>query len=261
MSFRNKFKNLIYLGLNCIFGLFSVRKATILMYHSIGHNKVFFTVSPENFIKQMDYLYRKKYNVIFLSELVDFLKSKKEIPSKTVVLTFDDGYEDIFFGAFPIFKKYNFPATVFLTAGFIGKQITNSAGISLKALSFEQIREMHDSELVDFEPHTVNHPRLSRISLEKAAGEILDSREIVGKNLNKKCDLFAYPYGDYNREIQEVLEKNGFSGAITIREGLVSRNDDLLGLKRNSIDSSVGFSQFKGKLNLSVDIFNFIRRK
>ena len=75
------------------------------MYHSIDYNKVFFTVKPENFRKQMDYLYRKKYNVIPLLELVDFLKNKKEIPSKTVVLTFDDGYEDNYFNAFPVFKN------------------------------------------------------------------------------------------------------------------------------------------------------------
>jgi len=258
MNLKNKIKNLTYFGLNIIFGSFPIRKASILMYHSVSYNKVFFTVKPENFRRQMDYLYQNKYNVISLSELINFLKNKKEIPQKTVVLTFDDGYEDNYFNVFPILKGYNFPATIFLATGFIEKEIPNSAKIPLKTLDWRQIKEMHNSGLINFKPHTVNHPKLTQISLEEAKKEILDSKRIIEEKLNKKCKFFAYPYGKYNQEIIKILKENGFEGAVTIKEGLVSAEDDLFSLKRNSINSQTTFSQFKGKLNLSVDIFRKI---
>lgn len=255
MNLKNKIKTLIYFGLNLTFGNFPVKRAAILMYHSINHNGAFFTIDPENFKKQMDYLNEKKYNVISLSSLAGFLK-KRKILSKTVVLTFDDGYEDNYFNAFPILKKYDFPATIFLVTGFIGEEKSTPAGIRLKFLNWDQIKEMHDSGLIDFEPHTVNHPRLTQIPLEKAREEILESKKTIEEKLNKECKLFAYPYAKRSeQEISKILKENGFEGALIVREGLVSFYDSLFALKRNSIDSLTGFRQFKGKLNLSVDVF------
>lgn len=256
MLFKNNLKNLIYWGLNAAFGFIPVRKAAILMYHSVNHNEVFFTVSPDNFKKQIDYLNKKKYNVVSLVSLADYL-AKKDIPAKTIVLTFDDGYKDNYFNVFPLLKKYKFPATIFLSTGFIGKE-KKSAGVLLPMLNWEEIEEMHRSGLVDFQPHTINHLKLTKVSLNEAEREILESRDIVEKNLNKKCHFFAYPYGDCNEGIMEILSKSGFKGALALREGLISNNSDLLSLKRNSIDSSVGFSQFEGKLGLAVDIFRKI---
>ncbi|XOB41353.1 MAG: polysaccharide deacetylase family protein [Candidatus Nealsonbacteria bacterium] len=258
MSLRNNLKNLAYFGLNSIFGSFSVKKAAILMYHSIDYNKIFFTVSLENFKKQMNYLYKRKYNVISLTSLTDYLREKKEISAKTIVLTFDDGYEDNYFNAFPVLKKYNFPATVFLITGFIGKKKPNSANIPLQILNWSEIKEMHNSDLIDFEPHTVNHLKLTNIDLEQAEKEILESKNVIERELKKKCHFFAYPYGDYNQGLKEILIKNKFLGAVGIKERLVSNNENLFSLKRNSIDSSVSFYQFKGKLNLSVNVFRKI---
>lgn len=257
-NFNDVLKNLIYLGLNCTFGYLPVKKAAILMYHSVNHNKVFFTVKPENFRKQMNYLYQKKYNIVSLSELVNCLINKKEILPKTVVLTFDDGYEDNYFNVFPALKRYDFRATIFLATNFVGKKIPNSANIPLPALNWQQIQEMHSSGLIDFEPHTKSHPKLNKISLEEARDEILGSKELIEKQLNKICNFFAYPKGNFNEDIKKILKEGSFLGAVTIKEGLVSNNDDPFSLKRNSIDSQVTFSQFKGKLNLSVDIFRKI---
>ena len=117
---------------------------------------------------------------------------------------------------------------------------------------------MHNSGLVDFEPHTVSHLKLHRLSLEEAKKEILNSKRTIEEKLNKKCKFFAYPYGKYNLEIIKILKENNFEGAVTLKEGLVSCNDSLFALKRNSIDSSVSFAQFKGKVSLSVKIFRKI---
>lgn len=248
MSLKNKIKTLLYEGLNFSFGHFSVKRAAILMYHSIDYNKASFTVKPENFRKQMDYLYKKDYNIISINQLLEYFRAEN-IPAKSVVLTFDDGYQDNFFNVFPILKKYNFPATIFLTTDFIGKEYLNSAGISLKILNWDQIKEMYNSGLIDFEPHSLTHLKLTKISLNAAEREILQSKRVIEENLRKKCDFFSYPYGVYNPKIVEILKKHNFKAAVLVKKGLVSKNDNPFLLKRNSIDALVDCHQFKGKIS------------
>lgn len=250
-------KSLIYSILNVFWGNLPSDRAVVLMYHSIGDNPVFFTVKPKDFQRQMDKLFQEKYNVVSLSRLAEYI-GRKSIPAKTVVLTFDDGYEDNYFSALPVLKKYNFSAAVFLATGFAGEKIPNSADFPLKSLNWRQIREMHDSGLIDFQPHTVSHPKLSRVSFEEAEKEILQSKKCLEENLKKTCRFFAYPKGDYSRQTEDLLKKHGFSLALTIKEGLISPEDNPFVLNRNSIDSSVNLTQFRGKISRSVEVFREI---
>ena len=213
----------------------------ILMYHSVAHNNVFFTVKPEIFEKQMQYLKDYNYNVIKLSDLINFLESNKELPKKTVVLTFDDGFEDNYSNVFPILKKHNFPATIFLITGLVNEEMNNSQNIPLKILNWEQIQEMHESGLIDFQPHTVSHQELN----EK---EIIDSKKEIEEKLNKKCKFFSYPRGVYNNEIIDILKNNGFRASRTVKKGKVNKGDDLFKLKRISINSTTSLIQFKANL-------------
>ena len=220
----------------------------ILMYHSVSYNKIFFTVSPESFRKQMEWLYQNKYQVISLKELADIIGRKEEVPKKTVVLTFDDSFEDVYLNAFPILKKYGFPASVFIATDFIGREQKNeSTGILFKTLDSRQIKEMHDSGLIDFEPHTCSHQELTKISQEEARKEILDSRRIIEDGLSKKCYFFAYPRGKYNQDIMGILKENGFLAALTVNPGRAGKNSNLLELPRQSIDSATGKIQFMYK--------------
>jgi len=231
MFLKKLIKNLIYF-------LPKEKGIPVLMYHSIDDNNVFFTVKIEDFKKQMQYLKDNNYSIIKFSELVDILESDKELPKKTVVLTFDDGFEDNYTNAFPILKKYNFPATIFLITGFINKEMNNSQNIPLKILNWEQIKEMHNSDLIDFQPHTVNHKEITE-------SEIIESKKEIEEKLNKKCYFFAYPRGEYGDEIIEILKRNGFKAARTIENGKVNKEDDLFKLKRISVNSTTSFIQLK----------------
>ncbi|MFH1423744.1 MAG: polysaccharide deacetylase family protein [Candidatus Nealsonbacteria bacterium] len=246
---RNKItrnlKSLALLGLN----LLSPGGAAILMYHSVEYNKIFFTVKPEDFQKQLAYLKEKDYSVIPLAKLAEMIKNKEKIAAKTVVLTFDDGFADNYSNVFPILKKYNFPGTIFLPTSFIGSEKrSESAGISLKCLNWAQIKEMHGSGLIDFEPHTCTHRELTGVSLEEAKKEILDSKKIIEEGLGKKCHFFAYPRGKYNEEVVKILKENGFSAAVTVNPCRVKKSNDLLKLPRQSIDSATGRLQFLHKI-------------
>jgi len=222
--------------------LFPCQKGvSVLMYHSIAHNNVFFTIKPEVFEKQINYLKDNNYNVIKFSDLINILKSDKELPKKTIVLTFDDGYQDNYTNAFPILKKYNFSATIFLITGLVNKEMNNSQNISLKIINWKQIQEMHQSGLIDFQPHTVNHQELDE-------EEIINSKKEIEGKLNKKCEFFAYPKGLYNDEIIDILKNNGFKASRTTENGKVKKGDDLFKLKRVSINSKTSFIQFKANL-------------
>ena len=228
------------------------------MYHSIGDNGAFFTVKPKDFEWQMDYLKKNGYETLFLVDLVEKLESGASLNSKNIVLTFDDGYEDNYKNVFSVLRKYNFRATIFLATDFIGKEMINRNGTSLKMLNWEQIAEMHESGLIDFQPHTASHVDLTSVSAAEAEKEILESKKLLEERLNKKCNSLAYPWGRYNSEIINILKHNGFGGAVTIREGVVKNSDGPFELKRNSIDSTTSSEQFIGKINYSIEVFRKI---
>lgn len=93
-------------------------KIRILCYHRFGDGYITY----QSFEKQIEYL-KKNFNIIDLQSCLDFLYGKRQLSPNSVLLTVDDGYQDFYNIAFPILKKYNAPATVFLTVDFIDKRI------------------------------------------------------------------------------------------------------------------------------------------
>lgn len=228
--------------------IFFGKSGSILMYHSIGRAKEFHVVNPNEFEWQMGYLKDKGFKIISLAELVDKIKSESKIESKTVIITFDDGYEDNFLSAFPILKKFGFPASIFLTTGNIdNKKYINSREVHLPMLDWNQIKEMHDSGLIDFEPHTVSHPKLSEIPSDQAESEIKNSKSEIEGKLNKKCRFFCYPFGDYSAEVKKIVSDN-FDAAVTVKRGFIGSGSNILELERNSIDSATNKTIFKMKI-------------
>lgn len=222
------------------------RGAVVLMYHSVDENKEFFTVSAGEFERQMKYLADNKYKVLSASDLIKSIEDGTEIPSKTVVLTFDDGYQDNYKNAFPILKKYGFLATIFVTTGSMSGTRITSKGTVIPTLSWGQIKEMANSGFVEFFPHTHTHPKLDLISDDELRNEIRVSKEIIEKELNKKINVFAYPYGQSNQKVRDILKQEGFKAAFTVETGPVTAKVDPLLIKRNSIDSRITFTMFKG---------------
>jgi len=229
-------------------------KLIILMYHSINPNH-FWSITPQNFEEQIKWLINN-YPIVSLKEFPNFNQD-------SIAITFDDGYEDNFYYAFPILKKYNCPATIFLTTGFINKEIDitqqkNYCYHRLKPLTFEQIIEMSKFK-IDFGCHTHTHQILSKISLEAAESEIVQSKQILEKILNPKIDLFAYPNGqpkDFNQKIKNILKKHNFRIACSTIWGANTIQADPLSLYRIRIDPFDNLNDFKQKIS---GLWDFIR--
>jgi len=251
-NMKNLLKNVICFLLNLFSFLSPKNRATILMYHSIGRNNVFSTVLPESFERQMNYLKKGNYNVMGLGELVDILEKKQPISAKTVVISFDDGYADNFIFAWPILKRCGFPATIFLTTGLAGGVKIKKTGEQMRMLDWPEIEKMQKSGLVDFQPHTVNHPHLSEVSSEEAQKEIAGSLTTIEERLGKKEKFFAYPYGDYNQDIIDILRTNGFRAALIVKRGLIKQESPLFELPRIAVSLKTSLGQFKSKLNFGI---------
>jgi peptidoglycan/xylan/chitin deacetylase (PgdA/CDA1 family) len=164
-----------------------------------------------------------------------------------VVITFDDGYESILRHALPVLRKYGFPATLFVYTDFIG------AG---DALSWAQLQELDASGLVDIQPHSKTHRNL----LDRAAGESEASyrqmieletrapRELLERRLGKPVRHYAYPFGDANDTVLDVLQRQQYQLAVTVNPGGNAFFAQPLMLRRTMIYGDYDLEDFKAKL-------------
>lgn len=188
----------------------------LLNYHSIDDSGSPISTSSEDFRGQMEYLKAQGYTAISLPRILEFY-AQGNIPSRTVGITFDDGYRNNYTYAFPILKGLGFTATIFLVTDFIGGKWKwgKEEGLpELNMLSWEEVREMGEEGL-DFGAHTLSHPHLTDLTPEEARREVNLSKEVIQSQLNKRVEFFAYPYGDFNSEVISLVKKAGYTGACT----------------------------------------------
>ncbi|MEK7509175.1 MAG: polysaccharide deacetylase family protein [Patescibacteria group bacterium] len=225
------------------------RGALILAYHSIDAHDDQYTVSPEMFEWQMEEIARQGIRVISLRELEEMLNAGR-VDDKTALLTFDDGRRDNYTNLFPIVRKRKIPVTIFSITGEIGKVHASSVRL-MSMLTEAEMREMQASGLVDFEPHTETHPKLTTVSLEDVRREVDSSKYTLEKMFSKVCSYFAYPYGRHTPEIRRVVKESGIRLALATHAGFVTTESDRMALPRNDIRHDVTRAQFKSILNCS----------
>jgi peptidoglycan/xylan/chitin deacetylase (PgdA/CDA1 family) len=189
----------------------------ILSYHRFDNKGGKLSISPVRFETQMAYLKSNDYRVIPLSRLITFLQGIEPIPRRAVVITIDDGYRSAYDVAFPILRNYGFPATVFIYTDFIGKG----------GLTWQQLKEMKNSGLIDIQAHSKTHSNLT-IQFERESDEdyrLRLSNEIKGpkEELEHGLDIsvfgYAYPYGGVNTAVIKQLKQQGFKIGLTVEAG------------------------------------------
>ncbi|OGG72672.1 hypothetical protein A3A38_00345 [Candidatus Kaiserbacteria bacterium RIFCSPLOWO2_01_FULL_53_17] len=221
--------------------------ALILAYHSIDNHDDQYTVLPEMFEWQMEEIARQGLRIIPLRELERMLDAGR-VEDKTVLLTFDDGRRDNYTNLFPIIQKKRIPITIFSITEDIGT-VRASSVRPLSMLTEAEMHEMHASGLVDFEPHTETHPKLTAVSLEDVHREVGSSKLSLEKMFSKTCPYFAYPYGRRSPEIERILNDSGIKLAVATHVGFVTEKSERLALPRNDVRHNVTRAQFKSILN------------
>jgi len=184
-------------------------------------------VMPEAFEAQMTYLAKKGWRVISLAEAARQISEKRITHTRQIVITFDDGYPDNYYFALSILAEHKFPATIFLVSERVGKRDDVS-------LSPVQIQEMQKYQ-IDFGAHTVSHPKLTHIPLEKARREIIDSKMQLEDILGCSVTFFAYPSGMFAVEHVEMLREAGYTAAVTVAPGVNGEKENIFHLRRTEV--------------------------
>ena len=202
----------------------------VLNYHLISNRKInSLAITPQEFDEQMAYLHDNGYTTISPDQLLDYIEFSKPLPENPILITFDDGYRDAYLEAYPILKKYNFTATIFL--------ITDYVSNNSRYLTWEQVQEMHDNGFT-FGSHTLNHIPLSDSSNEYIEYQLTKSREAIEWRLKEPVKYFAYPGGFYNMATIQLLKQTGYRGAFTVILGRDKANSDSFALNRIPIFQS-----------------------
>jgi peptidoglycan/xylan/chitin deacetylase (PgdA/CDA1 family) len=189
----------------------------VLAYHQISDD---FDVSitrqkVRQFERGIRYLYDRDYTAVSLDEVLNLSTDQYE---KRVAFTFDDAYQDLYSNAFPILKEFHFTACIFVITGYVGKHSDwdyRSGKNKRRHLTWEQIRELAH-EGFTFGSHTTNHPDLTRIPKRCVEYELKKSKQELEDRLGRRVDFLSYPFGRYNRYVQEEAKRLGYRGGFTL---------------------------------------------
>ena len=190
----------------------------VFMYHHIGtlpptDGQYPFTVTPEQFEKQLIFLKQHGYTIISQQDALAALTAQKSPIKKPVLLTFDDGNADNYTALFPLLKKYQAHALIFLITDKVGTE---------GHLSWEQIKEMQASGWVEFGSHSHTHRRLRSLPNEEIVQEVRESKRILEEKLGRPVDSFCYPFGagGFDKRVRPLILQAGYKLDFSTKKGV-----------------------------------------
>lgn len=206
----------------------------ILLYHRFGPVVAdSMTVRTAVFEADLHDLHRHGYTVIPLQRLVAFLAgSAPPPPQHSVVITADDGHQSVFTEMFPVIRREHIPVTLFIYPS----AISNAS----YAMTWQQLRVMQDSGLVEIQSHTYWHPNLKKEKrrLDKPAYrqfvdmQLLKSKQLLEQKLGKPVTMLAWAFGICDDELIEHARQAGYIAAFTIERRAAKRTDNPMALPR-----------------------------
>lgn len=192
------------------------------MYHDICTEGDPYSVSESNFRHQMKFLYDNNFHTITLEDLYQNQKENILLPSKVIIITFDDGFANNYTKAFPILKQYDFRATFFITTNFIKLQT---------GLSRQQICDLNNSNMC-IGSHTKTHRFLSNLSKDEIQSELADSKKILEDIIDAKVEHLSLPGGRSNNKVVNIAKQVGYKTICKSHIGCNSSNSNLFHLSR-----------------------------
>lgn len=214
----------------------------IFMYHFIlddyGDN-----LDVENFVKpstleeQLKYIVDNGYETVFVNEIEDLSNY-----TKPVALTFDDCFVYFYNNAYPLLKKYNQKASIYIICNYVNGP---------NYLTTEQIQEMVDSGLVSVQTHTLSHRELSSLSLEEIKKELVESKKYLEETYNIEVDTVCYPIGKYNNNVINIAKQNYKYGLAMTGGVYYSNKHNLYEIPRIYANRSMTINEFANYLKKS----------
>ena len=207
--------------------------AVVFMYHRFGQqNSPSTNITMEQFKKHLEEFNKDQYNVVPLEYIIDSFNTDTILPDNTIAISIDDGHKSILTNAWPLIKKYNFPITIFISTDPINSKSKNY-------LSWNDIRFLKNQG-VSIGAHTKTHPHLQNLSPEEIKNEIELSNKVYLKELNEIPKLFAYPFGEANDKVFQILKDYGFKASFGQHSGVINETSDFNYLPRFSLNEKYG---------------------
>lgn len=231
-------------------------KIPILMYHHLDEkNQNGLIVNPTVFERQMQLLKDEGYTTITDHDLSLFYQGKKLLPSKPVMITFDDGYYSNYQYAYPVLKKLNMKATIFLITDTIEHPVLHPS--PYPKLNWDQVEEMNDSGLISFQSHTndlhqsIEGQRNEGVILgptktmgryesmkqyeQRVLTDLAVSKTLIEKHTGKPVISFSYPFGSYSSDSERLIKQAGFKISYTTDFGYNKKSEGPYLLKRVNV--------------------------
>jgi peptidoglycan/xylan/chitin deacetylase (PgdA/CDA1 family) len=210
-----------------------VPSAPILLYHRFDPNgpTTLWTLGTDTFEAQLQWFKQNSYEVAPLRSVIDEMRGVGPPVRRAVAITADDGDRSHYTDMFPLLKRYNVPATLFVTPFAISR--------SEGCVTWEQLEEMSASGLVDVQFHTLSHPDFEFERKRRGQGgfevlaefELEYSRDWIEQRLKRKVDMLAWPYGYYDQDLEKFAAKAGYIAAFSIiRRG--AQDDSMFAVPR-----------------------------
>jgi peptidoglycan/xylan/chitin deacetylase (PgdA/CDA1 family) len=248
------------------------REIPIIMYHRfIKHNnekgKSCIYLDIKKLENQFKFLKKQGFETITFADLNDKgLISRLEYGKKFIIITIDDGYEDNYHLLFPLLKKYNFKAVIYMVTGvnYNKWDVDSIQESKFPLMNNSQLIEMVNSGLVEIGGHTLTHPDLRQLANEQLQQEISFNKLQIEKIINKNIISFSYPYGLTNKKTKHVIKKNGYKFAVSVCIGPSNISDDRYQIQRIEIKNSDNILLFwlktTGYYNYLLHRFRLIKK-
>lgn len=224
-----------YLLLLIISYLYIHANAHIFVYHRFGDEKHKSTnTSIQELKKEFEYFKKNNYKVVKLSQIIDKINNNEEVPSNWVALTIDDAYKSFYQNGLEIFKEYGYPFSLYVYVEATDKHYRDF-------MSWDEIKEA--SKYGEIGLHSYSHPRLLNLSDEEIRLDTKKAYEKFTQKLGFKPLSYAYPYGEYDKRVENVIKEFNFNTILSQSTGSVSKDSNVYEIYRIALVGDVNIKQ------------------
>ena len=247
----------------------------VVMYHHVTESPEKagkYIVTTEELEKDFVYLNEHGYKTVTVRDLIEYTESRRELPQKIIMITFDDGFKSVYKLALPLMEKYNIKAVI-APVGIVTEEYTinKNTDINYSYMTWQELEEMNENPLTEVQSHSYNMHKLSkdgtiRNGMAEKKGEtkeeykksLTDDLMLMEKNLFEKSNVkpaaIAYPYGVYSKNTLEIIKELGYKSNFLCEERINTiikgDKDSLYNLGRYNRASGVKTEDFFKKMKV-----------